>query len=160
MEIWNAYDADFKIVEGKTLVRGEEIPQGLYHLVCDILVRHADGSYLIMRRDPRIHCGNFWQATAGGSALFGESPRACAMRELKEETGIAARDLAEVGRLKSKNTHYVEFLCVTDQDKDSVTLQEGETVDFRWVSKEELLLRENEIMLVGRMQQFLDELKA
>ena len=32
MELWDAYSKDEELV-GSTLVRGEEIPQGLYHLV-------------------------------------------------------------------------------------------------------------------------------
>lgn len=48
MERWDAYDRHFQKVEGVTLIRGEPIPEGLYHLVCDILVRHRDGTYLLM----------------------------------------------------------------------------------------------------------------
>ena len=80
MEMWDAYDKDFRQVPGVTLVRGEKIPAGLYHLVCDVLVRHADGSYLLMQRDRRKSYGGMWEATAGGSALRGETPAACAAR--------------------------------------------------------------------------------
>lgn len=48
MELWDAYDRDFKKIQGVTLVRGEAIPEGFFHLVCEIIVRHIDGSYLIM----------------------------------------------------------------------------------------------------------------
>ena len=44
MELWDAYNADFQKVDGITLVRGEPIPDGLYHLVSDILVKHTDGT--------------------------------------------------------------------------------------------------------------------
>ena len=49
MELWDAYDRDEKRTGGE-LVRGEPIPDGLYHLVCEVLVRHADGDYLLMKR--------------------------------------------------------------------------------------------------------------
>ena len=42
MEIWDAYDAEFNKLENKTLIRGEVIPDGLFHLVCEILVKHSD----------------------------------------------------------------------------------------------------------------------
>lgn len=159
MELWDAYDVNFNKIEGMTLTRGEPIPQGVFHLVCDVLVRHADGSYLVMQRDPRKHHGLMWEATSGGSALQGETPLECAKRELFEETGIVAQNITEVGGETERQCHYVEFLCVTDCAKDSVTLQEGETVAYRWVSKEELLqMREN--LLTERMQQFIDELKT
>ncbi len=40
----------------------------------------------------------------------------------------------------------------------AVTLQEGETVDFRWVSREELLGMKEDQLVTRRMQQFIDEL--
>lgn len=68
------------------MVRGEKIPKGLYHLVSEIIVRHQDGTYLLTQRDERKDFGGMWEATAGGSALKGESPLDCAKRELYEET--------------------------------------------------------------------------
>ena len=47
MELWDAYDSDFRKVDGVALIRGEPIPEGLRHLVCDVIVRHTDGSYLL-----------------------------------------------------------------------------------------------------------------
>ncbi len=40
-----------------------------YHLVCDIIVRHSDGTYLLMQRGYRKPYGGMWEASAGGSAL-------------------------------------------------------------------------------------------
>ena len=160
MERWDAYDENFRRMEGVSLVRGEPIPAGAYHLVCEVLVRHIDGSCLLMQRDPRKHYGGLWEATAGGSALRGEPPLDCARRELREETGIRAEELQELGRVRSANTHYVEFLCVTDWPKDGVTLQEGETVAYRWVSRTELLSLRSGELVTKRMQGFLPELRG
>lgn len=74
LELWDAYDSNFNRIHGITLRRGETIPDGLYHLVCEILVKHADGSYLLMQRSANKHFGGMWEATAGGSALQGETP--------------------------------------------------------------------------------------
>ena len=93
MELWDAYDKNFIRIEGVTLKRGEKIGNDVFHLVCDIIVRHTDGDYLIMQRDARKHYGGMWEATAGGSALKGESPLQCAARELFEETGIKSDDV-------------------------------------------------------------------
>ncbi|MBQ4256759.1 MAG: NUDIX hydrolase, partial [Oscillospiraceae bacterium] len=71
MELWDAYNKSFEKIEGVTLVRGENIPDGVYHLVSDVIVRHIDGTYLLMQRDIRKPFGGMWEATAGGSALKG-----------------------------------------------------------------------------------------
>ena len=140
-EIWDAYDRDFNKIENVTLVRGEPIPDGMYHLVCDIVVKHVDGTYLLMQRDLQKTFGGRWELTAGGSALIGETPLEGAMRELREETGIASSDFKELRRVVNEQRHFVcvVYFCLTDCDKNSVTLQEGETIDYKWVTKEEIL---------------------
>lgn len=97
MEIWDAYDEKFNMVDGVTLIRDEEIPDGYYHLVSEIILRHTDGTYLMMQRDFRKHLGGKWELTAGGSALQGEDSLACVIRELREETGIDTNNLVRVG---------------------------------------------------------------
>lgn len=159
MELWDAYNKDFEKIEGMTLIRGEKIPGGIYHLVSEVIVRHTDGTYLLMQRDSKKHFGGMWEATAGGSALKGEDALACAIRELREETGIESEELTEVGHVTSHDTLYVEFLCITDCEKDSVTLQEGETSAYRWVSKDELISMKKDELVTERMQRFVGELK-
>ena len=160
MELWDAYDKDFNKIEDMTLVRGEEIPAGVFHLVCDVIVRHTEGEYLLMKRDPRKHFGGMWEATAGGAAIHNETPLECAVRELREETGIAANELVEVGRTSNHNTFFVEYLCVTECAKDSVVLQAGETVAYKWVSREELLSMKKSELVTERMQRFIKELQS
>ena len=160
MELWDAYDKDFQKIEGMILKRKERIPEGIYHLVSDIIVRHRDGEYLIGQRDARKHFGGMWEATAGGSALQGEDALTCAVRELREETGIISDDLTEVGRVVSAENRsiYAEFLCITECAKDSIVLQEGETSAYKWVTREELLAMKKEDLVTQRMQCFIDEL--
>lgn len=139
MEIWDAYFAD-GTPANCDLVRGEPIPNGLYHLVSEILVRHIDGDYLLMRRDPqKTNYGGYYEATAGGSALKGEDKLSCAKRELWEETGIYSDSFLEIGQYISRNTIYHSFLCFTDCDKSSVTVQEGETVSYKWICEEDFV---------------------
>ncbi len=161
MEIWDAYDGNFKKIPNVELVRGTVIPDGIFHLVCDVIVRHIGGEYLLMRRDKRKHFGGMWEATAGGSALKGETPLECAVRELREETGIVSKNLTEVGQVVSSENHsiYVEFLCVTDCDKNSIVLQDGETDAYKWVSRSDLISMKNDELLTERMQKFIGELQ-
>ena len=139
METWDAYLPDGSLA-GCDLVRGEPIPGWLRHLVSEILVRHTDGDYLLMQRDHRKpNYGGYFEATAGGSALKGEDALTCARRELLEETGIESGQLTPCGHFVSHDTIYAAFLCVTSCEKDSVRLQEGETVSFKWISEAEFV---------------------
>ena len=160
MEIWDAYDSKLNKIDGVSLIRDEEIPDGYFHLVCEIIVQHTDGTYLIMQRDPIKHLGGMWEATAGGSALQGEDPLTCAKRELYEETGIVSDKLTEVGRVlhHGHKTYYVDYLCITDVDKNSITLQEGETSDYKWVSAKELRSMSRDQLATQRIQNFIEEL--
>lgn len=141
MEIWDAYDRQ-GVKTGTELIRGEEIGEGLYHLVCEVVVRHADGDYLLLQRDFRKEAyPGMEEIGAGGSALQGETPLQGAIRELREESGIEAGKLEELYRIVNEESHAIHhgYLCVTDAPKDSVALQEGETISYRWISREELI---------------------
>ena len=160
MEIWDAYDNKLNKIDGMTLVRGESVPEGYFHLCSEIIVRHIDGSYLIMQRDKRKHLGGMWEATAGGSALQGEDPLTCARRELQEETGIVSDELIEIGRVlhHGHRTYYVDYLCITKVDKDSIVLQEGETIAFKWVAADELRSMSRDDLATVRPLNFIEEL--
>lgn len=154
-ELWDAYDNEFNKIKDVTLVRGEPIPNKIYHLVCEIIVKHIDGTYLLMQRAFEKHCGGCWELTAGGSALQGELPVECAIRELREETGVVSTEMKELGRIVHDGHHslYVEYLCVTDCDKSSIILQKGETVNYRWIDKNSLLeMREDELASTRTME--------
>lgn len=150
MELWDGYNSKFEKIEGLTLIREEEdkIPEGVYHLVNHILVKHTDGTYLLMKRDPtKPAYPNMWEATAGGSALQGESALESAFRELREETGIVADSLEELDWSLGRSSIHCRYLCLTDCSKDSIKLQEGETCDYRWVTAQELLaMKESELI--------------
>ena len=160
MEKWDAYDSKLNKIEGVTLIRGEQVPEGYFHLCSEIIVRHTDGSYLIMQRDKKRHLGGMWEATAGGSALQGEDPLTCAMRELQEETGIVSDELIEIGRVlhHGHKTYYVDYLCVTDVDKDSIVIQEGETIAFKWIDPDELRAMSRDNLATMRQLNFIEEL--
>ena len=139
MEIWDGYRADGTLA-GIDLIRGEPVPDGIYFLVVEILVRHKDGEYLLMKRDlTKPAFPGYFEATAGGAAQKGEDPLTAALRELREETGIEARALEPIANMLYRQMICYQYLCVTDCDKDSVTLQEGETVGYKWVTEKEFI---------------------
>ena len=149
MELWDAYTRN-GVKTGGVLVRGQRMWPGIYHLVCEVLVRHVDGSYLCMIRSrEKPNYPLYPECTAGGSALLGESPLDCIRRELREETGIECDDFEEVNVTVREcyATIFHSYICTVDWPKDAVTIQEGETEGYQWLSEEEFI----ELLNSGRM---------
>ena len=84
--------------------------------------------------------GGYLEATAGGSALKGEDKITCAKRELLEETGVVANSFEEIGCYISQDTIFYSFLCITDCDKSSISLQEGETISYKWMNEKDFII--------------------
>ena len=167
MEIWDLYDEQGrKTGETWERSRAREIPDGRYHIVCDILIRHRDGDFLLTRRDPNkeVYPGCL-EASAGGSALAGETPEQAARREMLEETGLTAEKLELIGTTRRPKSHSViyAFLARVSCEKDSVRLQEGETVDYRWVDTPTFLsgIKEEPVLKIQypRYKPYLDTLE-
>ena len=149
MELWDAYTRN-GVKTGGVLVRGQKMWPGIYHLVSEVLVRHVDGSYLCMIRSrEKPNYPLYPECTAGGSALMGDSPLDCIRRELREETGIVWEDFEEVSRTVREcyATIFYSYLCTVDWPKDQITLQEGETEAYQWLSEEAFI----ELLNSGRM---------
>ena len=138
-EPWDVYDADRRLT-GRIMRRGEPIAPGDYHLVVYIWTRNAAGQYLLTRRDLRKGYGGLWEST-GGSAVAGEDSLTAAVREVREETGLAL-DPA-VGELiyayRREDAFCDVWLFRQEFDLSAVTLQEGETTAARAASKDEVL---------------------
>ncbi len=145
MEIWDLYDREgnrTKETWERRFGNYKQIPDGRYHMVVDILVQHVDGTFLLTKRDDRkdVYPG-FWEASAGGSAILGEEPLEAAKRELFEETGLTPISLELVSHTFREPSHsmFYSYLAIVDSDKTKVVLQEGETVDYKWVDGKGLI---------------------
>lgn len=140
-ELWDAYTRN-GVKTGGVLVRGQRMWPGIYHLVCEVLVRHVDGSWLCMiRAKEKPNYPGYLECTAGGSALLGEDPLSCIRRELLEETGIACEEFEEVNRCVREQDASIfhSYVCTVDWPKERITLQTGETEAFFWLSEEEFI---------------------
>ena len=153
MELWDAYTRN-GVKTGGVLVRGQRMWPGIYHLVCEVLVRHVDGSYLCMIRSrEKPNYPGYPECTAGGSALLGEDPLTCIRRELREETGIEWDDFEEVNVTVREfySTIFHSYLCTVDWPKDAITMQAGETEGYEWLSEEEFIgLLNSDRMIPGQ----------
>ena len=159
MELWDAYTRN-GAKTGGVLIRGQRMWPGIYHLVCEVLVRHVDGSYLCMIRSrQKPNYPLYPECTAGGSAMLGEDPLTCIRRELREETGIERAEFEEVNRTVREcySTIFYSYLCTVDRPKDAITLQEGETESYKWLSEAEFIeLLNSDRMIPGQPQRMED----
>lgn len=87
MEIWDLYN-ERRERTGSEQIRGEEIPEGYYHLVVHVWIRNSRGEYLISQRSEDRPTDPLKWECVGGSALKGEDSLAAALRETEEEVGI------------------------------------------------------------------------
>ena len=134
-ELWDAYDREGNPL-GFDLVRGEPMPENVYHLVAEILSVTTDGRVLVTKRHPDKPWGGCWEYT-GGSVVKGETPIQGALRELREETGITVseQDLHPVyvdarPGIDGLSTIYHSFVVFFDPAEQAIQLQEGETVAY------------------------------
>lgn len=143
-ELWDAYDREGNLL-GFDLVRGEPMPQGVWHMVVEILSLTPDGRVLVTKRHPDKSWGGRWEYT-GGAIVKGETPLQAAVRELREETGITVsqEELHPVyvearQGIDGYATIYNCFVQVFDPAAQTIRLQEGETVDVRLLPYEDFL---------------------
>lgn len=162
MELWDAYKEDGTLA-GVDLVRGEKIPDGLKHAVVEVLVKHKNGNILLTKRDyNKPGFPGLWESGAGGSVIKGEEFEPAARRELFEETGIQAEELKQIYYLVTKHAIHIGYVTTVDIPPSSIVLQEGETIDYRWMSVHEfkkfMMSREFVPTLRERLRSIIDKI--
>ncbi len=137
-EYWDLYDENRNLL-GRTIKRGDAFGEGEYHVACEMWVRGTDEKFLVTKRHPNKKAGGLWEFTGGG-VLAGESSKQAAVRELKEEIGVAVEesDLKLLETYQHKNYFMDIFVVEKDVKLEDLVLQPEEVVDAKWVSAEEL----------------------
>ena len=144
MEIWDLYDENRRLT-GKTMVRGEPVPVGLYHLVVDILFLNGKGETLLQRRaKEKSVLPDIWSVT-GGAALQGEDSAEACIRETQEEMGFtpdlsAGRVLLRERRDRKNVGGYFRDVWLIRQDVplEQMTYQPEEVQDAMWILPEKI----------------------
>ncbi|MCM0649117.1 NUDIX domain-containing protein [Clostridium swellfunianum] len=139
MEIWDILDGEGKKT-GKTIIRGQELKDGDYHLVVHIWILNDKGEFLIQRRAEHLRLlPGLWAAT-GGSAVAGEDGKTAAIREVKEELGIDVdtENMIKLKTMKRRNNFAEIWLVKQNISLRDVHLQAEEVSGAKWVTKEEL----------------------
>jgi 8-oxo-dGTP diphosphatase len=147
MEIWDIYDKN-REKTGKTIVRGESLEQGEYHLVVHMWILNSRGEFLIQKRASCVKSSpNMWAIT-GGAAIAGDDSYTACQREVFEELGIKAdMSCAEVYlTVKRQDSICDVWVIRQDFELDECTLQEEELSEVRWATVTEV----NELIGMGK----------
>ena len=114
-------------------------------------------------KDPWPGC---LEASAGGSALAGETPEQAARREMLEETGLETEQLELIGITRKPQTRSViyAYLAIVKGEKDAVRLQPGETAGYRWADAASFLrmMQEEPVLKIQypRYKPYLDTVEV
>lgn len=117
---------------GATKTRGDIFKKDEYMGVVNVLV-YAEGDFLVTKRHPNKPYGNYYEITGGG-ILAGEDALKAAKRELKEEVGIETDNLILLGEATDYHFYVYTYLVILAK-KPAITLQEKETVAYKWLNK-------------------------
>ena len=151
MESFDLYDVN-RNKTGKTLERGNKVPEGLYRLVVHACIFNSEGKMLIQKRvATKSGWSGMWDISSGGSALAGDTSQQAASRALLEEIGI---DYSLEG-IRPAMTIYFDggfndiYTVNMDVDINSLQLQPSEVAEVRWATEEEILemMKQKEFVL-------------
>ena len=141
MELFDLYTKD-RVKNGRTMVRGEPVPEGCYRIVVHICIFDSEGRMLIQQRQPFKHgWSNMWDITVGGSAVAGDDSLSAAERETREELGLEI-DLTDVRPTMTIHFEhgFDDYYVLTQQlDLKTLRLQPEEVQAVRWATREEVL---------------------
>ena len=166
MELWDLYTQRRELT-GKTHVRGEELPDGYYHLVVHIWIQNSKGEYLISQRAASRPTYPLMWECVGGSVLAGESSIDGAIREVKEEVGIDL--VAEAGTLVFTKTRGIidhrkfndimdVWLFIYDGEVSLVNATTDEVAQTRWMSVPDIRKLHAQGKLVETLDYFFEKI--
>ncbi len=138
-EYWDLYDTNRQPL-GRTHLRGLPLEKDTYHVVVSVWTVNQDNKLLVtLRSAEKDLYPNLWENTSG-SVISGETSREAALRELREETGIEAREeeMQFLGTARKLASFVDIYLVRKHFDSETITLQEGETTAYRWVTLAQL----------------------
>ncbi len=112
----------------------------LHHRSTHIWLESTAGEVLIQKRSMlKDEAPGLWDSSCAGHVDAGETYKACAVRELKEELGIDVSALKAEFLLPAASSNYYEFCQVYSLTHDGPFLPDPiEVADIKWVTKAEL----------------------
>lgn len=139
MEIWDLYDKE-RVLTGKTVLRGNPVPDGYYHISVHIWIVNSENKFLVQKRAPtKKKFPNMW-ATTGGAVISGEDGRLGCIREVEEELGIRTNlSRAQIIETKQRKDDFVDvWLIHEDFSIEDLIIQKDEVSEVKWMTIAEI----------------------
>lgn len=153
MEIRDLYDINRNLI-GKTIVKGDEIPDNTYIMMVVIFIQNDNNEFLIQKRS--IEKGGKW-ATTGGHPKSGETSLQGILTEVKEELGIKINNPILFKQANGKNTICDLYYIKKNIDIEEITIQKEEVTNIKWASVDEINnLMNNDEFNKGHYMMFKD----
>lgn len=140
MELWDVYD-QYLQKTGRTHVRGEEMPEGDYHLTVHVYPVNHKGEILIQKRADTVKTKPGMWAITGGSVIAGEELFEGCCRELREELGIAPpkEDFSLLSITQKPGRYRCVWIVRSEAKLSELTLQKEEVADVKWATPQMIL---------------------
>ena len=136
MEIWDLYDENLNRT-GDVVIKGNEIPNGFYHLALEILLIKNSLDY------SKRYAGSW--CCVGGSFISGENQETALIRLLNKKIGIVTTIektkpifLKPVKRSLFKYA-YITCILSADFDLNNIKFNDNESTAAMYVDKNELI---------------------
>lgn len=129
-----------RILTGKTIYKGELVPEGSYIVVVLIFIQNSKGEFLLQKRSKRKN--GLW-ATTGGHPKSGEDSIQGILTEVKEEIGIDLNSNKIVkyygGSSEKERVFWDDYYIKMDiDDIEKLELQKEEVEKVDWFSIDEM----------------------
>ena len=140
MELWDLYTKE-REKTGKTMMRGEAVPDGYYRFVVHICIFNDNGEMLIQKRQTfKSGWSGLWDVSVGGSAIAGDTSSQAAARELREELGIehSFEHICPSITYAFKNAFDDVYIIKKNVDITKLRLQYEEVEAVKWANADEI----------------------
>lgn len=139
-ELRDLYDINHEPT-GKTIHKGEPVPDGFYIIVVLIFIENSDGKFLIQRRSRQFKDGKL--ATTGGHVKTGQTSVEGILEEVREEIGLTLQpsdlQLYYAGREDSTHVFFDDYYAKIDiKDISKLELQNDEVDEVLWMTPDEI----------------------
>ena len=159
MELWDLY-AENRIKLGRTMVRGDEQPEGTHRIVVHACIFNSNGEMLIQHRQPfKSGWSDMWDVTVGGSAVSGDTSQTAVERELLEEIGLVTSFQGIMPSLTVNVDGVFDdfYISVRDDiDISTLKLQYSEVQAVKWASRDEIIGMIKDGSFIPYTESFID----